>query len=229
MAEARMNGAALAAAIGLLLAQGSGPASPPTPWCGGGADRDIGSGFRLTQYLFNGESDFALDHEVPAAAMTLHGARMTAPFRVTFSQMRFETAGGASPLTSPHVGFAGYEFRDSAGHRKGIGSLRLDCGSGVRLSADLSAEPPSDSVRAPLVFPVPFIGQDERGCIAALEKGGRLRWTFADRPDAVPWLAIDAPLPLRRATTEARRRWQNGLREAKRGRCRLKPPPPPPF
>ncbi len=45
----------------------------------------------------------------------------------------------------------------------------------------------------------------------------------------MPWLVVEGTLPLRHATAEARRRWAAGLRDAKRGRCRLVEPPPPPF
>lgn len=202
-------------------------AADALPVCGS-RDRDIGRGFELTQYMFNGASEFQLKYR-PQSVRT-HGVTETAPFQLMFSQVRLEP-----PLrtpdsgTGPNVGFANYQFTRPDGVRTGLGRLILRCGDGATLSMRYSSAPPDPSLRVPVSFHAPFYNQAEYQCLMDIRRDGRFAFSVAESDEAEPFVTIDSPIELDWAMREVERRWRADLARAERGECRIVPSPPPPF
>lgn len=224
-----MNAAKSATIIAMLLAHPTARAHLPTlPSCGS-VDRDIGRGVRLTQYMFDGSSEFTLKFQPPNPVMAT-GVKMTAPFQLMISQMDFRAPTAAqSVLAGPHIGFTNYEFRKPDGTRLGIGALNLECGKGTVIRANYSPEPPPEHVKVPVTFHLPFLGQAEQQCLRELQESQHFKFTISQRNPNEPWLVIEDRMPLRWATSKAQKAWRTGLEQAKQGRCRLASRPPPPF
>lgn len=195
------------------------------PWCESSQERDIGNGFRLTQYLFGGSSEFTLFFRPAESDIRTHGVTITAPFELMLSSLDLEGR------TTPQIGFRNYEFRQSDGVRIGLGRLSVHCGEGATLSATYSTGSPPDTVRVPITFHAPFFIQRALipQCLRDIEAAGRVRLVVAETATADPRVVIDGPIPLTRAIAEARRRWTAETTRARHGSCRMPPVPPPPF
>jgi hypothetical protein len=200
---------------------------PTTPWCGT-KDRDIGRGFVFTQYMFDGSAEFTLQYRPPRSATRTRGVSLTGPFELSFIQMRFDVGpDGASSLTGPHIGFTYYPFTKSDS-TPFTGTVRLDCGGGTALRERYILETPG-RIKGPIQFSVPWLNQPEQRCLQELQQRGQFALTFAEPEGAPPAIALSGRIPLRWATERIRAIWAAQLKDAKHGRCRLMPPPPPPF
>lgn len=206
-----------------LMAQASAPAE--LRFCGS-RDRDIGRGFTLTQYMFDGASDFSLTYRPPAQRVRTAGVTQTGSFHFIFSQMAFEPEAVARKgFVGPQVGFGQYRFIKPDGLHLGVGVPRLACGGGIVMTNDFSKSgpPPSD---VPVTFFSPFFAQDQKGCIAQLSRDGRYRFTVTEQAGAPPAVVIEDRIDLKWALAKAERFWRSDLQAARKGACRLAAPPP---
>lgn len=223
-----MTPASFVSLLVLVLTQAAPASQPPrVPWCGSPPDRDIGRGFRFTQYMFDGSDEFRMTFEPSAKSVSTNGVEMTAPFKLQFIQMDLkERTPAMAGLAGPHIGFTSYEFRKPDGSRLGIGALKLECGGGTILSERYLDPVPHNG---PVSMDIAFFNQPEQQCLAELTQNGRFRFTIGGRDFTNPYVVIDDLIPLRWAMDEVRRIWTAELAKAKQGQCRLMPPPPPPF
>jgi hypothetical protein len=204
-------------------------AGPRLPSCGS-VDRDIGRGFRLTQYMFGGSPEFTLAYRPTTSSIRMVGVTETAPFHLLFSQLGIEGPPvGQTGVSTSHLGYTGYQFRKPDGVRLGTGKLMVECGGGVVLNAAFSAQPPSDAMQNPVTFHLPFLNQPEDRCMQELLRDGRFRFTIAEQDLASPSVVIEDRLDLKWALSEVERIWRAGLIGAEQGRCQIYPAPPPPF
>mgnify|MGYP004497774587 CR=1 FL=1 len=217
------------AAIAALLVQIAAASPVDLPLCGS-KDRDIGRGFLLTQYMFNGHPEFSLVYQPPAASVRTHGVSMTASFQLRFGQLDLRPFRTRPPdLSGPLLGYANYEFRKPDGTRLGLGAIRFDCGGGTILNARYSSEPPRGDLKVPISFPQPFHNQPVAACLSELQAHGRFGFRVGEHSADDPFVTIGGEIPFARALSEAERIWRNELARAERGECRIAPPPPPPF
>jgi hypothetical protein len=180
--------------------------------------------------MFDGSPEFTLKYQPPSERVATHGVKMTAPFQLMFTQMDFQPlTTGASGLAGPHVGYTNYEFRKPDGARLGTGAMKLECGKGTVLSARYSAEPPGNHIKVPTTFHLPYLGKFEQDCLRELRSNGRFKFTVAERDFNQPAVVIEDRMRLQWAISKVHKLWRGELKKAKQGRCKLSPPPPPPF
>ncbi len=226
-----MNAARLAAAVAAVLTlQGAGIAQvSPLPTCAIIA-LDIGRGFTLTQYMFDGASEFELTFEPPASAIRTRDVTPSAPFRLVFSQMDLSPRSNwGTPLGSPHLGYSSHEFLTPDGKRIGAGTVRFECGGGQILSGSYHPTAPPTGISRPVFVQTQFVGQGEYRCLSKMHESERFKLTITEHGLTEPAIVIEGELPLQWALGEVERVWRSRLEDAEKGRCRLVPHPPPPF
>ena len=218
---------ASALALALVLLQ---VAQPMVPFCGS-RDKDIGKGFSLTQYMFDGAPNFSLAYQPEADSVKTVGLQATSEFRLLFSDIHLaDQTGALGPRSGAHVGFDGYRFVRPDGFAMGVDNLKLECGGDTVLAR---AYPHADPSRAgdavPINFALPFFNQPEQRCIRELREDGSFRFTAADDPEATLSVIIEDRLDLDWAVAEAERIWRAEIDRSRDGLCSLMPSPPPPF
>ena len=213
--------------VAVIVAASAVIAQPNAPWCGT-KDRDIGRGFTFTQYMFDGSPEFTLHYRPPSSATRTKSISMTGPIGLSFTQMNFGVANGeASSLTGPHVGLYYYPLSKADGSSF-TGTVKLDCGGGTALRERYALQSPAN-FRGQVEFSEPWFAQPEQRCLRELQQTGKFALTMAESDDAPPAIVVAGRIPLRWATNTIHAIWAVQLEDARRGRCRLMPPPPPPF
>jgi hypothetical protein len=192
----------------------------PAPYCGA-QDLNIGHGFQLLEYMFDGAPEFELTFNIPNRDVKAEGVLVAnPPIRLLIGGLPHET------WDSPRIGYTHFDVRGPDGQAFAVRTMTLDCGEGVSLSTSFPKQahnPPRD-----YTFDSPFFEVRKKipACLVALQDSGRLRWRFAGDDDTS--LQIDAPLRLRDALVAEHRFHEAEALKAKRAVCRFMPAPPPP-
>src|ERR1700759_4545852 len=154
------------------------------PWCGT-KDRDIGRGFTLTQYMFNGSPEFTLHYRPPVSATRTKGVTLTGPLGSSFIQMGFDIGDSeSSSLIGPHVGFYYYPFT-KVGGAPFTGTVKLDCGSRTILRERYILDTPV-KFKGQIEFSVPWLSQPEQRCLRELQQSSRFALTMTESEGAPP-------------------------------------------
>ena len=207
-------------AVSLASVVVAAPVTPNIRACGSIA-REIGDGFQLTQYMYDGSPQFDLKFTPPRSSIRLTGVEMAIPLQIWFYALGSED--------TPSVGYANFNFRDLEGRRIGLGQLSLDCGGGTVLRAQFSSAPPPSSFTGPSQSIAPFYGQRTGRCTYEIEVGGKVSFELGTGSNRLPEVSITSSIKLREAIIRASEIWVSEMNEAKAGTCEMRPYLPPPF
>jgi hypothetical protein len=197
------------------------------PECGS-IERDIGRGFILTQWMYGGTRAFELRFLPAASAIRTNGVKLTGPFELMINNFgdNFDLGVGQESIDGPHIGLYFYGVSGPTGDGF-TGTIRVDCGGGTVLRFRTTLSTPDHGV--PNNFPGIFVNQPEQRCLGELMQNGHLEFSISEPEGNPPGIAISSPYPLRWALDRTKAIWAQQMKASKEGRCRMRPPLPPPF